>query len=61
MDEINIHEMKSRTSFDLTFYFSSVLRGPQGLLGNAGEEVGELLDRWESFLFDWGPPPEKDC
>ena len=27
-----------------------MLGGPQGLLGNAGEELGELLDRWERLL-----------
>jgi len=39
--------VEARQYADLAFSLacSSVLGGPQGLLGNAGEEVGELLDR----------------
>ena len=33
-----------------------MLGGPQGLLVNAGEEVGELLDRYVVKLLGyWGP------
>ena len=41
----NKQKRKSQKSFHLTFHLSSVLGGPQGLLVNAGEEVGELLER----------------
>jgi len=39
--------VEARQYADLAFSLacSSVLGGPQGLLGNAGEELGELLDR----------------
>jgi len=42
--------VEARQYADLAFSLacSSVLGGPQGLLGNAGEEVGELLDRCSS-------------
>ena len=38
-----------------------MLGGPQGLLGNAGEEVGELLDRWEILLGGCFSKPSPRC